>query len=224
MEFQYCTNCIAGFPALCQHARLPSPVLTGKYSEDGAVCQSFREKTPLDKCIWGDESHADRSHGLSDDGTPLLADEFHVSDAYLGSYDLPPSSSQAPLMQYGCSDTTMAPALDPLLESPDSSGDLGGNGIIPDVSLGLEPRNSRTHAKFTTDEDRRIINLRNSGKSWKEIAEQLPGRSPGALQVHYSTKLKLKSVVWRRDLVRNRRFMLDIKKMKLNQLSIGSEN
>lgn len=63
------------------------------------------------------------------------------------------------------------------------------------------PHRGQLRAKFTPPEDQLIIRLRNSGKTWKEIANQIPGRSPGALQVRYSTKLKSKSVTWTKDIV-----------------------
>ncbi|KAJ3493711.1 hypothetical protein NLG97_g4561 [Lecanicillium saksenae] len=51
-----------------------------------------------------------------------------------------------------------------------------------------EPGSGRV--RFTSAEDNLILSLRKSGQSWKKIAQQLPGRSPGALQVRYSTKLR----------------------------------
>lgn len=57
----------------------------------------------------------------------------------------------------------------------------------------------RGRARFTEEEDRIIVNLRKKGQPWKKIAQRLPGRSAGALQVRYSTKLKTKSTCSKAD-------------------------
>lgn len=63
-------------------------------------------------------------------------------------------------------------------------------------STPLQPEEAHCYqarrTKFTAEDDRLITYLRESGRTWKEIAKTLPGRSPGALQVRYSTKLKAK--------------------------------
>lgn len=56
-------------------------------------------------------------------------------------------------------------------------------------------RNSK--AKFTADDDELLIELKENQKySWKRIAQHFPGRTPGALQVRYCTKLRKKSQNW----------------------------
>lgn len=83
-----------------------------------------------------------------------------------------------------------------------------GSGLCVEVSAAAPKTNCDTnirrarHAKFTVYDDQLIIQLRESGKAWKEIAKFLPGRSPGALQVRYSTKLKAKVPDRGVDLVR----------------------
>ena len=42
-------------------------------------------------------------------------------------------------------------------------------------------------------DDAKISRLKEQGLSWVAIAEQFPGRSPGAIEVRYHTKLKTKS-------------------------------
>ena len=39
-------------------------------------------------------------------------------------------------------------------------------------------------------DDAKILQLKGQGHSWSAIAEQFPGRSAGAIQVRYHTKLK----------------------------------
>jgi hypothetical protein len=59
---------------------------------------------------------------------------------------------------------------------------------------GPAPRPRSNGSKFTTEEDDLLVNLKGGqGLSWKEIEPYFPRRSVGALQVHYSTKLKAKA-------------------------------
>ncbi|KAI9782550.1 MAG: hypothetical protein M1816_001847 [Peltula sp. TS41687] len=49
----------------------------------------------------------------------------------------------------------------------------------------------RTWSRFTPEEDKRLIELKNQGLSWKAIQQQhFKERSIGTLQVHYCTKLQ----------------------------------
>jgi hypothetical protein len=50
-------------------------------------------------------------------------------------------------------------------------------------------RNSR----FSSQEDKLLLQLKEEGLSWDEISDRFPERSKGTLQVHYSTKLKPRS-------------------------------
>lgn len=45
-------------------------------------------------------------------------------------------------------------------------------------------------ARYTPADDATILRLKGQGLSWIEIAEQFPGRSAGAIQLRYYTKLK----------------------------------
>lgn len=52
-------------------------------------------------------------------------------------------------------------------------------------------------AKFTADDDDLLLELKENKKlSWKQIAEHFEGRTAGALQVRYCTKLKGRSLHW----------------------------
>jgi hypothetical protein len=57
--------------------------------------------------------------------------------------------------------------------------------------------------KFTTEDDALLIMLKETKNlTWKQIADAFPGRSSGTLQVRYCTKLKAKSPVWTKSMVR----------------------
>lgn len=78
--------------------------------------------------------------------------------------------------------------------SPDA-----GKPSSPNAEFRIAPmRNSK--AKFTADDDELLIELKENQKySWKRIAQHFPGRTPGALQVRYCTKLRKKSQNWTSD-------------------------
>jgi hypothetical protein len=48
----------------------------------------------------------------------------------------------------------------------------------------------RGRYKFKKEDDDKIIQMREKGKSWDEIAEEISGSTKGSIQVRYSTKLK----------------------------------
>jgi Myb-like DNA-binding domain len=49
--------------------------------------------------------------------------------------------------------------------------------------------------RFTADEDAKLVDLKEGGGwSWEDIQREFPGRSPGLLQVRYSTRLKEKTM------------------------------
>ena len=52
----------------------------------------------------------------------------------------------------------------------------------------LQPKKKRKHVKWTTKEDITLLQMRNDGCSWEEIAKALPYRTPEAIQVHFSTR------------------------------------
>ena len=55
-------------------------------------------------------------------------------------------------------------------------------------------------SKFSPEDDSLLIHLKENEKlSWKQIAEHFEGRTAGALQVRYCTKLKLRDLVWSDD-------------------------
>jgi hypothetical protein len=48
----------------------------------------------------------------------------------------------------------------------------------------------RGRYKFEKEDDDKIIQMREEGKSWDEIWEEIPGSTKGSIQVRYSTQLK----------------------------------
>ncbi|KAH6672626.1 hypothetical protein B0J14DRAFT_78188 [Halenospora varia] len=57
---------------------------------------------------------------------------------------------------------------------------------VQERAMSRPVRNSR----FSSQEDTLLLQLKGEGLSWDEISDHFPERSKGALQVHYSTKLK----------------------------------
>jgi hypothetical protein len=47
----------------------------------------------------------------------------------------------------------------------------------------------RGRYRFKKEDDDKIIQMREKGKSWDEIAEEISGSTKGSIQVRYSTKL-----------------------------------
>lgn len=47
-----------------------------------------------------------------------------------------------------------------------------------------------SHTRWSTDEDKRLRNLKEDGRPWEWIYKQFPGRSPGAVQVRWHTRLR----------------------------------
>jgi hypothetical protein len=59
------------------------------------------------------------------------------------------------------------------------------------VKVHQAPLQSRKRrVKWTPEEDATLLQMRSDGCSWEEIHDELPHRSIGTIQVHYSTKLK----------------------------------
>jgi hypothetical protein len=48
----------------------------------------------------------------------------------------------------------------------------------------------RTRVKWMPEDDTKLVDMKKSGRSWKEINAAFPGRTPGTIQVQCSTKLK----------------------------------
>ncbi|KAK4095998.1 hypothetical protein N658DRAFT_562717 [Parathielavia hyrcaniae] len=57
-----------------------------------------------------------------------------------------------------------------------------------------KPTSTSRRARYTPADDARILRLKGQGLSWTEIAEQFPGRSAGAIEVRYYTRLKTADV------------------------------
>lgn len=60
--------------------------------------------------------------------------------------------------------------------------------VAPNAIANSKTLSSRE--RYTSDDDKKIICLKNKGLTWEEIADQFPGRSSKALHVRYSTKLR----------------------------------
>ncbi|KAH8587516.1 NACHT domain-containing protein [Bisporella sp. PMI_857] len=86
---------------------------------------------------------------------------------------------------------------------PEPGGTSQRQGIPRSVSSSSDRRDSeqlsvheRTmsrpvrNSRFSSQEDKLLLQLKREGLSWDEISDRFPERSKGTLQVHYSTKLK----------------------------------
>jgi len=60
---------------------------------------------------------------------------------------------------------------------------------VQERAMSRPARNSR----FSSQDDKLLLQLKGEGLSWDEISDRFPERSKGTLQVHYSTKLKPRS-------------------------------
>jgi hypothetical protein len=66
-----------------------------------------------------------------------------------------------------------------------------------------KPASTSRRARYTPADDATILRLKGQGLPWVEIAEQFPGRSAGAIQLRYHTKLK--TVEWEVEEICGRR-------------------
>ncbi|KAF1978217.1 hypothetical protein BU23DRAFT_654700 [Bimuria novae-zelandiae CBS 107.79] len=57
---------------------------------------------------------------------------------------------------------------------------------------GEKPSSSRTHTRWSEDDDKRLRSFKEDGRRWGWIYKQFPGRSPGAVQVRWHQKLRSK--------------------------------
>lgn len=79
---------------------------------------------------------------------------------------------------------------DPEILNPTQPGEEAGKSSFL-------KRKKPPKAKFTAEDDDLLVELKEVRKlTWKQIAEHFTGRTAGALQVRYCTKLKARSVVW----------------------------
>jgi hypothetical protein len=89
---------------------------------------------------------------------------------------------------------------------PEPSGTLQSQGLTRGVSSSSDRRDSERslvqersmsrpvrNSRFSPQDDELLLQLKGEGLSWDEISDRFPERSKGALQVHYSTKLKPRS-------------------------------
>lgn len=86
---------------------------------------------------------------------------------------------------------------------PDGSGDgtTTGSEPVEDSKLPSYLRRKKPpKAKFTADDDDLLVELKEKKKlTWKQIADHFDGRTAGALQVRYCTKLKGRSIDWTQE-------------------------
>ena len=59
-----------------------------------------------------------------------------------------------------------------------------------------KPTSTSNRARYTPADDAKILRLKGQGLSWSAIAKEFPGRSAGAIQVRYQTKLKPTEEWW----------------------------
>lgn len=89
---------------------------------------------------------------------------------------------------------------------PEPRGTSQRQGIARSVSSNSDRRDSERlsvqeqavsiparKVKFSREDDKLLLQLKEDGLSWDEISDRFPERSKGTLQVHYSTKLKPRS-------------------------------
>lgn len=84
-----------------------------------------------------------------------------------------------------CPDTTRAPTIPVPHRTPSS------------VSSVVSP--PRSQIKWCTEEEIKVIRLRNAGLKWEDVAKELPGRSDMACRLHYQNYLE-KRTMWDDDL------------------------
>jgi hypothetical protein len=53
-----------------------------------------------------------------------------------------------------------------------------------------KPTSTSNRARYTPADDAKILRLKGQGLSWSAVAKEFPGRSAGAIQLRYQTKLK----------------------------------
>jgi hypothetical protein len=89
---------------------------------------------------------------------------------------------------------------------PEPRGTSQRQGIARSVSSSSDRRDSEQlpvqeramsiparKVKFSREDDKLLLQLKEDGLSWDEISDRFPERSKGTLQVHYSTKLRPRS-------------------------------
>jgi hypothetical protein len=62
--------------------------------------------------------------------------------------------------------------------------------MAPSSKVSTPTSRPRTRAKWMPEDDTKLVDMKKSGCSWKEINAAFPDRTPGTIQVRCSTKLK----------------------------------
>ena len=60
----------------------------------------------------------------------------------------------------------------------------------PYSKVSIPASQPRTRVGWKEEDDTRLIDMKKSGRSWKEIYAAFPDRTPGTIHVRCSTKLK----------------------------------
>lgn len=71
--------------------------------------------------------------------------------------------------------------------SSDEDGDEEGSDDVRD-----KPLDFKAHTRWSVDDDDRLRSLKEAGNPWDLICKQFPGRSLGAVQIRWHTKLRRK--------------------------------
>ncbi|RYP31679.1 hypothetical protein DL767_005592 [Monosporascus sp. MG133] len=81
---------------------------------------------------------------------------------------------------------------EPSISSPKRhvSARHGSTTSTKDKDTTANPKPTSKRARYTLEDDTKIRQLKEKGLSWRAIAKQFPGRSLGAIEVMYHTKLK----------------------------------
>ncbi|KAK4543326.1 hypothetical protein LTR36_005685 [Oleoguttula mirabilis] len=88
-------------------------------------------------------------------------------------------------------------------DSPSVADENGPPSVVGQAGMPEPaPRPKGPKLKFTAEDDALLVELKETKNlTWKQIADFLPGRSSGTLQVRYCTKLKAKTTVWTDEMV-----------------------
>lgn len=85
-----------------------------------------------------------------------------------------------------------------------ASNSLPGQPLSSSLPTGPSPSRKPKKNKFSADDDELLVKLKEVDHlSWREIADRFQGRSPGALQVRYCTRLKTRPQTWTADDIRD---------------------
>lgn len=76
-------------------------------------------------------------------------------------------------------------AAGPTLPTPGGVEIEGDPAPIPSISEHTPKKKGRTNTPWTAEEEQRLKNMRDSGRSWSEIAKTFPNRTEGSVKKHW---------------------------------------